>query len=148
MIRLLREFRVARGHLPQSAQAYLRRIGVLGFCTGSIALGCTSISSEMLVPNPDGSVTKKRAHGYPITVRVPTQLRVTIVEKTYLYANKNAIKAILLIVLPIFIPDSEIQSLTYSKSKGFPLMPEFGGAIQLASLPGSVTGCIKLFTYA
>src|SRR6266404_6407744 len=43
---------------------------------------------------------------------------------------------------------SEIHNRTYSNSKGLPLMPVAGGAIQLAILPGSVTGCIKLRTYS
>src|SRR3989304_9869467 len=34
--------------------------------------------------------------------------------------------------------------LTYSKSNGFPLTPDGGGAIQLAILPGWETGFIKL----
>src|SRR5204862_2997448 len=41
-----------------------------------------------------------------------------------------------------------VQSLTYSKSNGLPLMPAAGAAIQLAILPGSNTGCIKLRTYS
>src|SRR2546423_14270830 len=39
-------------------------------------------------------------------------------------------------------------SRTYSNSNGLPLMPAAGGAIQLAILPGSVTGRMRLRTYA
>src|SRR5439155_989979 len=46
-------------------------------------------------------------------------------------------------------PSSPAQaSRTYSKSTGWPLTPRAGGAIQLANLPRSVTGCIRLWTYA
>src|SRR2546428_6895476 len=37
---------------------------------------------------------------------------------------------------------------TYSNSNGLPFTPAAGAAIQLAILPGSVTGCIKLPTYS
>src|SRR5437016_11759638 len=37
---------------------------------------------------------------------------------------------------------------TYSNSNGLPLIPVAGGAIQLAILPTSVTGCIRLRTYS
>src|SRR2546423_14937389 len=40
------------------------------------------------------------------------------------------------------------HSRTYSNSNGLPLIPVAGGAIQLAILPGSVTGCIRLRTYS
>src|SRR5882672_1980748 len=39
-------------------------------------------------------------------------------------------------------------SRTYSKSTGRPLTPRAGGAIQLANLPGSTTGCIRLWMYS
>src|SRR5688500_10563060 len=63
--------------------------------------------------------------------------------------------------LPAFVPfvrvlmvdndQSEIrnpESFTYSNSKGLPLIPAAGGAIQLAIFPGSVTGFMRLRTYS
>ena len=51
------------------------------------------------------------------------------------------------------IRQSQVQvriliSRTYSNSNGLPLIPVAGGAIQLAILPGSITGCIRLRTYS
>src|SRR5207237_9610912 len=43
---------------------------------------------------------------------------------------------------------SSYPSRTYSKSTARPLTPRAGGAIQLANLPGSTTGCIRLWMYS
>src|SRR5262245_57033708 len=50
--------------------------------------------------------------------------------------------------LPQAVLTRKSHSLTYSNSKGLPLMPVAGGAIQLAILPTSVTGFIRLRTYS
>lgn len=41
------------------------------------------------------------------------------------------------------LSDRRVYSLTYSYSKGNPLMPVFGFPSQLAILPGSVTACMS-----
>ena len=47
---------------------------------------------------------------------------------------------------PLFLNYGGCYSRTYSNSNGLPLMPVAGGAIQLAILPGSVTGFMRLCT--